>query len=91
MPNNVVHTKRDERLWQKAMEIAEEAGKKGVMPYVMGIYKKMKSTHDFKSAASVSRVASMHLAALKKITDKTDITFTGEIHQDKPHQSSTDG
>ena len=50
MPNNVVHTKRDEHLWEKATEIAEEAGKKDNYAYVMGIYKKMNPSHEFKTA-----------------------------------------
>jgi len=37
-----IKTKEDERLWQKAQEIAEEAGHKENWAYVTGVYKKMK-------------------------------------------------
>jgi len=37
-----VKTKEDERLWQKAKDLAEEQGHKEDWPYVTGIFKKMK-------------------------------------------------
>lgn len=52
MPSNVVHTKRDEEKWEKAKGIAEEAGHKEDYAYIMGIYKKMKPSHDFTKAAA---------------------------------------
>lgn len=41
MPPSVVKNKEDERLWDKAKDIAAEAGKKEEYDYVMGIFKKM--------------------------------------------------
>lgn len=41
MPSSIVKTKEDERLWDKAKDIAAEAGKKEEYDYIMGIYKKM--------------------------------------------------
>ena len=48
-----VKTKRDEHKWQKAKEIAEEAGKAENYAYIMGIYKSMNSER-FKSAQRVA-------------------------------------
>jgi len=41
MPNNVVKTKKQEKLWKKAEKIAEKQGQKENYAYIMGIYKKM--------------------------------------------------
>lgn len=40
MPNNLVSTKRQERLWAQAERIAEDEGKGGNYAYITGIYKK---------------------------------------------------
>lgn len=56
MPTSLVKTPRDERLWQKAKDIAEEAGHAENYAYVMGVYKKMNPDRFDKSAAfSTSR------------------------------------
>lgn len=61
-------TKRDEEKWDKAKELAEEAGHKEDFAYIMGIYKKMKPDYKFKTALDVMalRVAARHLAALRR-------------------------
>lgn len=41
MPASVVHGARDEHKWQKAKELAADAGRSGDYAYIMGIYKKM--------------------------------------------------
>lgn len=56
MPSNVVDTPRDEHKWEKAEEIAtKHFGHKPKSDqewaYTMGIYKKMKPDHKFKSAS----------------------------------------
>jgi len=40
MPSKLIK-KEDERLWQKAKDLAEEAGHKENYAYIMGIFKKM--------------------------------------------------
>lgn len=50
MPKGVVKTPRDEHKWERAKEIAEEAGEKENWAYIMGIYKRMKPDY-FKSAS----------------------------------------
>lgn len=56
MPTSLVKTPRDERLWQKAKDIAEEAGHAENYAYVMGVYRKMNPDRFDKSAAfSTSR------------------------------------
>jgi len=52
-----VKTKRDEHKWEKAQEIAEEAGQKDNWAYVMGIYKKMKPEYEFKSGPEAKKAA----------------------------------
>lgn len=42
MPANVVKTKEDERLWEKAKERAKEEGHDEDWPYIMGIFQRMK-------------------------------------------------
>ena len=49
MPANVVHSSRDEEKWEKAKSIAAKQGKAGNYAYIMGIYKRMKPSHKFKS------------------------------------------
>jgi len=51
MPTSLVKTPRDERLWQKAKGIAEEAGHAENYAYIMGIYKRMNPDRFDKSAA----------------------------------------
>jgi hypothetical protein len=51
MPSNVVKTERDEKKWEKAVELAEEAGHKGNYAYIMGIYKNMNPDHKFKASS----------------------------------------
>ena len=51
MPTSLVKTPRDERLWQKAKDIADEAGHAENWAYVMGVYKKMNPDRFDKSAA----------------------------------------
>jgi len=56
MPTSLVKTPRDERLWQKAKDIADEAGHADNYAYIMGVYKKMNPDRFDKSAAfSTSR------------------------------------
>jgi hypothetical protein len=56
MPTSLVKTPRDERLWQKAKDRAEEEGKADNYAYIMGIYKRMNPDRFDKSAAfSTSR------------------------------------
>jgi len=50
-------TKRDEHKWDRAKEIAEEAGKKENFPYIMGIYKKMKPDYEFKTGPAAKAAA----------------------------------
>jgi hypothetical protein len=50
MPTNVVKTPEDEQKWQKAKEVAEEAGQADNYAYIMGVYKKM-NPERFKTAA----------------------------------------
>jgi DNA-binding ferritin-like protein len=52
-----IKTKEQERLWQKAQDIAEKAGKKDNWAYVTGIYKKMNG-----GKVAVERIAARHLA-----------------------------
>jgi len=54
-------TKRDEEKWEKAKQIAEEAGKKENYAYIMGIYKKMKPDYEFKNKTAF-RVATRWVA-----------------------------
>lgn len=42
MPVNVVKTKRDERLWEKAKSQAARQGHADDWEYIMGVFKKMK-------------------------------------------------
>lgn len=56
MPTSLVKTPRDERLWQKAKDRAEEEGKAENYAYIMGTYKRMNPDRFDKSAAfSTSR------------------------------------
>lgn len=41
MPASVVKTKREEELWERAKEVAAEAGEGENWAYIMGIFKKM--------------------------------------------------
>lgn len=62
MPANVVKTPADEKDWEKAKEIADEAGRKDDYAYIMGIFKKM-NPERFKAAThvpSVRHVISMY-------------------------------
>lgn len=67
MPNNVTDSARDEEKWEKAEGIAKK--QLGHAPksdkdwaYVMGIYKKMKPDHQFKSDKSASDVVEKWMA-----------------------------
>lgn len=62
MPAGVVKTERDEEKWDKAKELAAEAGKAENYAYIMGIYKKMKPDH-FKSSTQLAQ--EIHRLALK--------------------------
>ena len=62
MPGGVVDTPRDEHKWERAKEIAAEAGKGGDYAYIMGIYKKMKPDHDFKSSSGDTMSETQRLA-----------------------------
>lgn len=59
-------TKRDEHKWERAKEIADDAGKKENFAYIMGIYKKMKPDYEFKTGpaakSAVNRIATRWLA-----------------------------
>jgi hypothetical protein len=52
MPSSLVKTPRDERLWQKAKDIADEAGHAENYAYIMGVYKKMNPDRFDKSAST---------------------------------------
>lgn len=52
MPANVVDSPRDEEKWQKAKSQAQKQGKSDNYAYIMGIYKNMNPSHEFKSAAA---------------------------------------
>ena len=54
MPNSLVKTPEDERLWQKAKGIAADSGHSENYAYIMGIYKKMNPDRFDKSAARVA-------------------------------------
>ena len=77
-PGGVIHTKRDDHKWNKAKGIAEKAGKKDNYAYIMGIYKKMEPTHDFKTA-SAKRVAARALQAYGAVT----LSFGGGANYEK--------
>lgn len=53
MPVNVIKTKRDEEKWDRASQIAKEAGKENNYAYIMGVYKKMNPDYEFKKVSSV--------------------------------------
>lgn len=46
MPAGIVKTKRDEKLWRKAKQIAAKAGRANDYAYITGIYKKMKGVKE---------------------------------------------
>jgi len=50
-----VKTPRDEEKWQKAKDIAAEAGQAENYAYIMGIYKKMKPDYEFKTAQRIAQ------------------------------------
>jgi len=56
-----VKTKKDEKKWQKAKEIARKSGKAENYAYIMGIYKKMKPDY-FAKTASPIRVLKKYLS-----------------------------
>ena len=62
-----VKTKEDERLWDKAKGIAEDAGKKENWAYVTGIYKKMKGGK-VASRKAIHRIAARWLGRTAKET-----------------------
>lgn len=66
MPSNVVKTKRDEYKWEKAKDLAEDAGHDENYAYIMGIYKRMKPDYQFKNKASfaMDRGIRQHLIRL---------------------------
>jgi len=74
MPLNVVKTPEDEKKWEKAEAIAASQGKKGNYAYVMGIYKRMKPDHNFKSAASPPPPGTVFTA----LSHYTDIAGMGQ-------------
>jgi hypothetical protein len=43
VPTNVVKSREDERLWEKAKAIAAAKGRKDDYAYIMGIFKRMKA------------------------------------------------
>ena len=51
MPNSVVDSSRDEHKWKRAEQIAAKSGHKADYAYIMGIYKRMKPDHQFKTAS----------------------------------------
>lgn len=53
MPVSVIKTKRDEEKWNRASQIAKEAGKENNYAYIMGVYKKMNPDYEFKKVSSV--------------------------------------
>jgi len=54
MPNNVVHTDKDEEKWEKAKAIAENEDKGDNHAYIMSLYKKMDPSHDFEKESQLS-------------------------------------
>jgi len=62
VPTNVVKTPADEKKWEKAKDLAAEAGKKDDWAYIMGIFKKMNPDR-FARAASAAHVAALYRGA----------------------------
>lgn len=84
-----VKTKEDERLWEKAKGLAEDAGKKENWAYITGIYKNMKGgkvgvdpDYEFKTGpnakSAASRVA-LSLPATALIEGYLDIILTKNL------------
>jgi len=68
MPANIVKTPREERLWQKAKGIAEEAGHAEDWAYVTGVFKRMLPERFDKAAAfSTSRALYLREEAAKAL------------------------
>lgn len=100
MPSSIVKTKEDERLWDKAKDIAADAGKKEEYDYIMGIYKKMNPDrfaslspsfllalrHAHEKSASSSRHCSFYLAS----NDKWYMEL-GDSEYDEREDSTTYG
>lgn len=63
MPANVVKTKEDERLWNKAKGLAEDSDHKENWPYIMEIFQRMKGN---RKKASAHLVATAYLQLLRQ-------------------------
>ncbi len=46
MPTNLVKTKEDEKLWERAKKLAKKQGKAKNYAYIVAIYKKLKGLSD---------------------------------------------
>ena len=75
MPSNVIETPEDEKKWEKAEALAATQGNAKNYAYIMGIYKRMKPDHNFKSAASPPPPGSMFTA----FSHYTDIAGMGQF------------
>jgi len=64
-------TKKNEHKWQKAQELAEEAGKGENYAYIMGIYKRMDPDYEFKTAARVIKIPKSRLKVVAQELVKT--------------------
>lgn len=92
-------TKRDEEKWDKAKEIAAEAGKKDDYAYIMGIYKKMKPDYEFKTKKALLLLAAEHPELADEILTaggwipgelKDDSWETGHIEERPPPDLDAD-
>lgn len=77
MPKGVVKTKADEHKWERAKEIAEEAGQKDNYAYIMGIYKKMKPDYEFKTAGAIGPYVDSIVNGMKVTQVNTDNRRSG--------------
>lgn len=73
-------TPKDEKKWQKAKDLAEEAGESENYAYIMGIYKKMRPDYEFKSGpeAKSAALASRWLQRVAMMTQWTVTLFSNE-------------
>jgi len=66
MPANVVRTKEEERLWDKAKDLALENGHKEDYAYIMGIFKKMNPDR-FKTASQIGQTILQQMGGWRKL------------------------
>lgn len=70
MPNNVVMTKRQEDLWEKAKSQAEKQGQKENYAYIMGIYKNMGGLNKTAAVDILNRINPSQSQLMSRIANK---------------------